>query len=204
MTANPVHSHELYLVRHGETAWNKERRMQGRKNSPLNAQGEDQARQVGALLARIIGNIEDFALMTSPLGRTRQTAEIIGNAIGRSVDEIVHDDLIQELSWGEWEGHVFRDIQAKWPDHVERWRGDHWNVGPPGGESYEAAHARAVKWFTTLAPGTKAIIVSHGGMGRLIRGAYANLPRAEILTLDLPQDAVFRLRNGQIERIEAG
>lgn len=203
MHANPYHRHELYLVRHGETAWNKERRMQGRKNSPLNAQGEEQARRVGALLARIIDGVDDFALMSSPLGRTRQTAEIIADAIGRPADRIIDDELIQELSWGEWEGRVFRDIQAKWPDHMERWQGDLWNIGPPGGESYADAHARAVKWFTTLAPATKAVIVSHGGMGRLIRGAYANLPQKEILTLDLPQDAVFRLRDGQIERIEA-
>ena len=77
-------------------------------------------------------------------------------------------------------------------------------VAAPGGESYESVEARVGDWLASLPPEPqrKVIVVSHGGSGRVVRGAYLGLPRAETLAQEVPQDAVFRLASGAVERID--
>ena len=94
----------LYLVRHGETEWNRAGRMQGGLDSPLTARGRDQARRIGLLLRDLIGRPEDCAMVVSPLGRARQTAGIIAEAMGIDGGLFVVDPLVREVTWGDWNG----------------------------------------------------------------------------------------------------
>jgi broad specificity phosphatase PhoE len=190
----------IYLVRHGQTEWNLERRMQGRKESRLTPLGKRQAAAMAELLADMT-TIEPPAawrLVSSPLGRARQTAEAIAARLGLPVEI---DERLAEISFGEWEGRL-RDEVA--PLHPELFATREWLVSPPGGETFDDVRARASAWLGEQAPEPerRVIAVSHGMTGRVLRGCYAGLSRQETLMLDVPQDAVYRLVNRQIDRFD--
>ena len=197
----------IYLLRHGETEWNRAGRVQGHLDSPLTPRGEAQAQAVGAALDELTDR-GDVAIVASPLGRTLATARIIGRALGRDGADIATDDRLREISRGEWEGMTFGEIETRDPGELARRRGDRWEHRPPGGESYADAGPRAADWLAGLDSLAEAnlagplIVVSHGGIGRLLRGLYASLPRDEMLALEQPQDAFHLLRDGQIGRID--
>lgn len=189
----------IYLVRHGETAFNRERRVQGHLDSPLTDLGQAQARKVGATLKGLIGGDPGWRIVTSPLGRTRATAEAIRLELGAPAPE--EDARLMELSWGEWDGRLRSELDA---EHPTLFDGVDWMFRSPTGEGYDALAARLADWLADLAPEPerKLVVVSHGVSGRVLRGLYAGLPRDEALTLEVPQDAVFRLSGGAIERID--
>ena len=122
----------LYLVRHGETEWNRAGRMQGSLDSPLTERGRGQARQVGLLLRDLIANPESCTTVVSPLGRARQTAGIIADAMGIGAERFAADELVREVTWGDWNGMTREEIIAADPEHWQRFRDDHWNVAAPG------------------------------------------------------------------------
>ena len=194
----------IYLVRHGETAWNREGRMQGQLDSRLTARGAAQARRIGQTLRALIDQRDGYSMVASPLGRARRSASIICDALGRDAGAFATDDRLKEISWGEWEGLTHDEIEARDPGELARRRRNLWYYAPRGGESYEAVAARVKDWLDEIAPGQRLIVVAHGTMGRVVRGLYANLPRPEILALERPQDALFRLHCGEVDRIEAG
>lgn len=193
----------IYLVRHGETVWNREGRMQGHLDSPLTPLGEEQARRVGEALGRAIDGGDRFAVVSSPLGRTRRTAAIIKVAAGWKAGAIATDDRLKEMTWGAWDGLTLDEIEVREPGEFERRRRNRWHYRPPGGESYEMVAARARDWHDAAMPGARLIVVAHGAIGRIIRGHHAGLSQAETLTLEEPQDAFFRLHEGRVERIDA-
>ncbi|MCI3131794.1 histidine phosphatase family protein [Phenylobacterium aquaticum] len=189
----------IYLVRHGQTVFNAEGRLQGHVDSPLTELGRDQARQAGAALARLTEGGAGWRIISSPLGRAQDTAEAIRQALGAPAIET--DDRLIELSWGEWDGRLRADLKAQ---HPEAFGETGWAFTAPIGESFEAARARLGGWLGALPPEPerRIIAVSHGVSGRILRGVYANLPRAETLAQAVPQDATFRLSGGAIERLD--
>lgn len=188
----------IYLVRHGETVFNAEGRQQGRLDSPLTALGEAQAASVGRLLQRIVGKPDGWRLVASPLGRTQATAAIIGKTLRLPVET---DPRLTEISFGEWDGRL-RDELAL--EHPKAFASQDWRFAAPGGESYEAVHARLADWLASQPPehSRKLIVVSHGGAGRVLRGAFMGLSREALWDMEIPQDAVYRLANGSIERFD--
>lgn len=188
---------ELYLVRHGETEWNAASRFQGKLDSPLTANGVAQAEACGRRLAAIAEQID--AVFASPLGRTRQTTAIITRFGG--YPEPQWDDRIAEVSIGSWNGLTHVDIDAQWPGQLDGTTAFDWYFRSPDGESYDAAVARATAWLNALQGVTLA--VSHGLIGRIIRGAYLGLTREETLCLPVPQDVIWHLADGKIEPISA-
>lgn len=190
----------IYLVRHGETEWNAERRMQGRRESRLTPLGRAQAESMAGLLAGRIGESGGWRLVSSPLGRALETAEAIAGRTGLPVEV---DERLSEIAFGEWEGKL-RDEMAQL--HPEIFAGRDWLVSPPGGETYEDVHARVAAWLADQPPepDRRVIAVSHGVAGRLLRGVYLGLGRHETLLQDVPQDAVFRLAGGRVERFDCG
>lgn len=186
----------LYLVRHGQTEFNLARRYQGALDSPLTALGVQQAGRMGELLATLVP--PGTPLVSSPLGRARHTAELIAATAGLARPTL--DPRLAEVSLGVWDGLTDEDIDFAFPgarDGTSRWD---WYFAAPDGESYDAMAARLGEWLAE-AKGP-LVAVSHGVAGRVIRGLYAGLDRDEALKLDVPQDAVFRLAEGRIERID--
>jgi probable phosphoglycerate mutase len=189
----------LYLVRHGQTEFNLARRYQGALDSALTALGVEQAGRMGALLATLVP--AGTRIISSPLGRARRTAEIIAQAAG--LDGPSLDPRLTEVSLGVWDGMTDEDIDFAFPDArdgTSRWD---WYFASPDGERYEGMTARLGEWLDEAKASNELLVaVSHGVAGRVIRGLYAGLDRDEALKLDVPQDAVFRLADGLVERID--
>jgi broad specificity phosphatase PhoE len=194
----------IYLVRHGQTEFNRERRIQGHVDSPLTELGVRQARAVGRLLRDLIRDPEGWRIVSSPLGRARSTAEIIAGKLANEFGAlpIELEPRIQEMSWGSFDGRLRAEIEAEHPETFGKtgWAFD----APTDGESYEVVAARVGDWLASLPPepDRRIIAVSHGISGRVLRGLYANLPRDEAGRQDVPQDAVFLLQHGGVGRID--
>ncbi len=190
----------IYLVRHGQTTFNAEGRIQGAKDSALTELGVRQARRVGAMLGRIVP--AETRIIASPRGRAQQTAQLIREA-GRLEAEIETDERLAEISLGAWDGLLKEDIRRQCPDYDAGERRWSWFFEAPGAESYETMAGRLRAWLEDArAAGGPVIAVSHGVAGRILRGLFLQLPREEALMLDIPQDACFRLSGGRIERLE--
>ena len=189
----------ILLLRHGETFWNREGRIQGRTESELTPRGERQALAMAGLVRDLVARSEGpFRLVSSPIGRALRTAEMVSAATGFPVE---WDERLAEIGCGDWEGKLRADIAHH---HPEVFATREWFFGAPGGETFEDVAARTQDWLADLPaePGRRVIAVSHGVTGRLLRGAYAGLGRQATLDQDVPQDAIYRLQNGQIDRFD--
>ena len=159
---------------------------------------------MGAALRREIAGIEEYKLVASPLTRTRQTAEIVCDAIGRPHSEISFDKRIMEISWGDWEGHTRPEIEQRWPGIYDRRRENKWEFQPPNGESYALLTERVGTWLKDVSEDEKLIAISHGASGRAIRGLYGKMAPGDAIGLTEPQDAFFLLSQGSIQEIPVG
>ena len=190
----------IYLCRHGQTEYNRAHRLQGQLESDLTPLGRAQAGAMGDLLRDLTAREPPapWRIVASPLRRARDTAGIIGARLDLPVE---FDDRLMELGLGEWEGRMRDDLGRERPEILTDRA---WFFASPGGETYEQVMARVSAWLAEQAaePERRLIVVSHGVAGRLLRGAYAGLPREEVLALDVPQDALYRLRAGQIDRFD--
>jgi probable phosphoglycerate mutase len=191
----------IYLIRHGETQFNREGRFQGRVDSPLTPLGLAQARAIAARLADLSSaSPGDWRIETSPLGRARRTAQIIAAAM--QLPEPMADQRLAEVSYGALEGLTRPEADARWPELA----GAPSMFGcAPGGESFEALSARVGDWLAEAerAPESSIVSVSHAGVIRTLRGLYLGLSLDVIRALDRPQDAIYALGGGRIERIDA-
>lgn len=139
----------LCLVRHGETDWNREERIQGSTDIPLNEAGREQARGTAAALAREQWDV----IVTSPLSRAMETAEIIASAVG--IGNVHIDADLSERAFGEAEGVPTGERRTRYPDGII-----------PGAESWEQVRSRAhhaIERIRSRWSGRRVIAVSHGG-----------------------------------------
>ena len=189
----------IYLARHGQTVFNRETRLQGRIDSALTELGLEQAARVGAWFAPRIDDPARWTIATSPLGRTRKTAEIIAGAAGLS-GRVVADDRLMELSIGSWEGKTRAELEALRP-HLA---GKPFFMHAPDGERWKSASTRIGAWLDDWADRNDqdVIAVSHAGAGKVLRALYLGLSLDQARQLETPQDAVFRLHGGRIERFD--
>jgi probable phosphoglycerate mutase len=195
----------IYLLRHGETEWNTQRRMQGRLDSPLTSRGQAQARALGLALGPILrGHDAEASILSSPQGRALATARLVAAGLGIAADSIATDQRLCEMTWGAMDGHTVPEIELKWPGQVAARRARHWDYVPPGGESYAMLQERlrplVAMWREAPAP---LVVVTHGAVGRVVRGLYLSLTPTETVALDEPQHIAFRLHGGAIEEIVA-
>lgn len=192
----------LYLVRHGRTEFNAEGRLQGGLDSPLTGLGQDQARRMGRLLRTLIGDPAGWDIQTSPLGRAVHTTRIICAELGPDVTYGL-DARLAEIRMGEWDGLKDEDIDLGYPGMRDGTTRHDFYFRAPGGEDYPTLAARLSDWLGAMAADPRPrIAVSHGLAGKVLRGLYAGLPVGEALRQDSPQDAVFRLSEGRIERFD--
>ena len=179
----------IYLVRHGETVWNREGRYQGAMNSTLTPLGRSQAASIGKTLATTIGR-QLHPLMThvSPLGRAQETAAIISQFIPLTMSS---EPQIAEISFGSWDGKSIREIERDCQILADENHQHNWLFRSPDGETFESARDRIEAWLQGLTE--PALVVTHALTSKLIRGIRRELNRDDTLQLDSPQDGFFIL-----------
>ena len=177
-----------YLVRHGETEWNAAARMQGQWDSPLTTRGREHARMTARLLSRL--GVD--AMFASPLGRVRETIEILSKTVPLPV---TFDDRLKEWSAGLWSGELWADLCHKWPAEWTAWEADRYHYRSPGGENFVDLSSRAQGFLAraSAASAERIAIVAHGFMNRALAGVLLNLPPADILRIRQGNDTLIRI-----------
>lgn len=188
----------LYVLRHGETEWNREGRIQGARDSALTERGRAQAAGMGrALAAELEHSPGPTIFLRSPLGRTRETSVIVGHRLGLDPSCWCDDSRLVEFSYGAWEGLTWPEIEAARPRAYAGWRADPEAFVAPGGESHLDLQRRSASVLSDIArSATRTVIVGHGVSGAVLRGLYLGLDARASLALRKPQDAFFRLQDG--------
>lgn len=184
----------LYFVRHGETDWNAEGRLQGGRDVPLNALGRVQAEEAGRRLRAQVGAaLDGFDFVASPLGRTRETMAILRRVLGLPPDAYRADARLREIAFGGWEGLTWRDVRRRDPAGLIARDRDRWNFVPPGGESY-ADLARRIA--PAVAVARETVMVAHGGVARALLVLATGLAPEEAPTVDVWQGRVLVIEDG--------
>jgi probable phosphoglycerate mutase len=175
----------VFLARHAQTEWNVRRRRQGRLDSPLTAAGVEQTRRHAAALKPMAID----AIFASPLGRTRETARILGDAL--ALEPLIVDDLA-ELDHGAFSGLTNDEIDARFPGERERRAAGKYTYRFPGGESYADADVRAARALGAIT-GRRPLLVAHEMVGRLLLRHLLDLDPAAALARTHPHHVVFEI-----------
>lgn len=181
---------DIFLLRHGETEWNTQGRFQGQLDSPLTARGRDQAGQLGRILLQSFAKRRVPPFHVSPLGRTQDIAAIVSRYMN-SPNMTLAEPRLQEVSTGVWDGLTAEEIEAGWPGALGGTDHYNWYFHSPNGETFETALTRVGSWLAEL--DGCVVAISHGLLGRLVRGAWLGLQAREMLCLPVPQDVVWHL-----------
>ena len=190
----------LYYIRHGQTDWNRDRRIQGQTDIPLNETGHEQARAIAARITQIVTDPADFEFIVSPLSRARQTMAHVLESYGLDEDTARVEPRLREVSFGEFDGKTWEQLNKYGIDPLAD-PGKYYKWRPTGGESYADTAKRVSSWLADQQ--TPAIVVAHGGISRILRGLVLGQTGAEFVGLPVPQDRFFKLENGEIEWIRA-
>jgi broad specificity phosphatase PhoE len=154
----------IYLVRHGQTAWNREEIFRGRTDVPLDETGLKQAE----LAAKYFRGMEIHGVYSSPLSRARETARKIAELHNLKVEPL---EGIIDLSFGNWEGHSHKDIQGNDQETYRLWREEPHRVRLPGGESLDDVRTRAMASLEEVIrnhSGKTLILVSHRVVNKVL------------------------------------
>ena len=189
----------VYIVRHGQTAWNAEGRLQGQAETDITDLGRAQADANGAKLKALIAEPDDFDFVASPMRRTRETMQRIRAAMGLDPDAYRVDRRLVEVSFGDWQGFTFLELEAMTPGATAVRSRDKWNFLPPGegAESYQMLMERIVPVFEEFLQPT--VCVTHGGVIRALVRHLTGLSMKEAARMPIPQDQVLRLQDGRLE-----
>jgi probable phosphoglycerate mutase len=179
----------VIAIRHGETAWNVDTRLQGQLDIPLNDTGRWQAQR----LAEALAHEPLAAIYSSDLSRAWATAEALSITTGLTVRA---DERLRERCFGAFQGQTWADIETQWPESSQRWRQRDLTFAPPGGENLPDFSARVVSAAAALAaahPGETIALVAHGGvMDCLYRAATR---------IDMSAPRSWQLGNASINRL---
>ncbi|MFU8815733.1 MAG: histidine phosphatase family protein [Pseudomonadales bacterium] len=179
----------LFVIRHGQTQWNVASRMQGRLDSALTEEGRRQAAVHGRTLAKL-GGVD--ALIASPLGRTRVTADLLRAHLDVAAR---YEPALMERDCGAWSGLTLARIEAEYP---EEWRArtlDPYHHRPPQGESLVDMEARVEGLLAALLSGAerRLALVTHGVMSRVILKLLLGLEPAAAVQVRHPNEVLYRL-----------
>ncbi len=189
----------IYVIRHGQTNWNAEARLQGGQDIPLNGLGRSQATANGVALGRLIGaEVDRFYFVSSPLGRARETMERVRDAMALDPKAYAIDRRLIEISFGEWEGLTLEEVEDRYPGVLADRDADKWHYRPPGerAETYEMLSERVLDWLKSLTGPT--VCVCHGGVMRALFRAIEGLDEAEASNLPIHQDRIARISDGRM------
>ncbi|MER8624705.1 histidine phosphatase family protein [Mesorhizobium sp. M1143] len=189
----------VYIVRHGQTQWNAESRLQGQADTDLNALGREQATRNGRRLAELIQNPEDFDFVASPMKRTRETMQRLRLAMQLDPDAYRTDPRLVEVHFGDWQGFTYAELDTRMPGSAKARRRNKWNFQPPGegAESYQMLLERVKPWFDAL--DRQTVCVTHGGVVRTLFRMVKGVSEHEAANLEVRQDRVLRLQDGRLD-----
>lgn len=168
----------MLLLRHGQTALSVDKRFSGLGDHGLTEVGRQQAADAGQRLATAGADV----VVTSPLLRARQTAEVVAAAAGL---EVLVDDGLRETDFGAWEGCTFGEVQQRWPDELAAWLSDT-AVAPPDGESFDATAVRVRRARDRL-------LAAHGGRSLVVVSHVSPIKTLLRFALDAPPSALYRM-----------
>src|SRR5436305_5349431 len=188
----------IYHIRHGETDWNVDGRLQGWRDLPMNARGLTQA----ASAARILHGLferegkspEDFTYVSSPLTRATTTMRIVRTELKLPVDDFACDDRLREIGYGTWEGQTLREMQERDPIVFAQRTANKWETAPPSGESYAELAARVRAWYATLTRDT--VVAAHGGTTRAVTVITGATTTEEAADCPIKQGEVYVFGKG--------
>ncbi|BBO93449.1 histidine phosphatase family protein [Desulfosarcina ovata] len=164
------------LLRHVETVWNREKRIQGQQDSPLTANGTAMARQYGTRLAAYPWN----QIVTSDLERAVQTGRLINETLKLPSTSV---RSLKEMDWGEWTGFTLAQIRAAGPERLALLDVDFWNHGPPGGETRGQLFVRIREALLSMARchrHERILVVVHGGVLKALFQGLADSPTGQV------------------------
>jgi broad specificity phosphatase PhoE len=192
----------IYYMRHGETAWNAEGRLQGTLDIPLNDRGRAQASHAGHVLAGLLQrdgrDATALPFVASPLGRARVTMELIRRVLELPPEDYALDDRLREIGYGVWEGSTLAQMQAADPRLYAMRQTAKWTMAPEGGETYATVQLRMRDWYDSLLVDTVA--VAHGGTARALMVALGIETPASAADLYIEQGTVYVFRDGRLEK----
>lgn len=179
----------FFMIRHGETDWNREKRYQGQVDIPLNALGREQAAGNGRLLAELGHEWTQWRFYSSPLGRARDTMEILRGELGLDPRNYAVDDRLIEITFGDWERKRLEELETEEPEEMAKRNANKWVHAPPGGESYADAVKRVAAFLDDLRE--PSVIICHGGILRATQFIIENGDGPAIADTSVPQDKVY-------------
>lgn len=184
----------IYMIRHGQTDWNAEGRLQGQQDISLNETGRAQASRNGDTLRDLVGpDVAGFDFVSSPLSRTRETMERLRRAMRLEPEAYRTDERLVELSFGDWEGQTLDEVGQVAPERLLARIEQKWGFIPPGkdAESYEILSWRVGAWLQSVSRPT--VCVTHGGVIRSIFRLVAKASEDEAATMTVPQDKILKI-----------
>ncbi|MBO6554145.1 MAG: histidine phosphatase family protein [Roseitalea sp.] len=183
-------AHPFYMIRHGETDWNREQRFQGQMDIPVNPTGLAQAAAYADMLRAERDDWSGWYFVASPLSRTRTTMEVLREGLGMAPGDYALDDDLKEVTFGDWEGHTLEALRDEVPHLVAAREADKWNFVAPGGESYAIAVDRVRRFLERLQG--PSLIVTHGGIIRGTRHLLEAIEGDSAARGRIPQDNIYR------------
>jgi probable phosphoglycerate mutase len=200
--SKPMPRPTLFYIRHGETDWKVEGRLQGRRDVALNARGCAQAVHCGEVLrglfARQGRDPASLDYRSSPLWRARETMELARQAMGLAAEGYEIDEALTEISFGDWEGFTIAQLRSRDPQGIAAREHDKWRFLPPGGESYEMMSARMGAWYEGLS--RDAVVAAHGGTARGLMAFLGSVAPATAPLLDITQGVVYVFEGSRLTR----
>lgn len=187
----------IFVLRHGETEFNADKKLQGHCNSSLTSKGSDQARRVGTTLKQYVEN-RPFRVYSSTLGRALQTSQIVCEELNYSYENLNKEPRLKEFSLGEWEQRTIPSLVQEIPDLLAQ---NDWYLQAPNCETYESVRERLSSWLRDVAHDEDIVVVSHGLTGIVLRGLLLGMDYTQVWQQDLPQDAFFIIEDGRITRV---
>jgi len=175
----------IYFARHGQTDWNAERRLQGQRDIPLNALGRIQAAQCGTILRDLFARdnlrAADLDYVSSPLGRARDTMELMRTGLGLPPNDYRIDPRLMEMSFGRWEGYTYEELQLREAQSLAAREKDKWGFVLPEGESYEQLVVRV----------RDTVVAAHGGVCRALIAHLGIEPKETASLGDIGQGCLY-------------
>ncbi|MCX8793186.1 phosphoglycerate mutase family protein [Vibrio parahaemolyticus] len=187
----------IFVLRHGETEFNADKKLQGHCDSSLTLKGSDQARRVGTTLKQHVEN-RPFRVYSSTLGRALQTSQIVCEELNYSYENLNKESRLKEFSLGEWEQRTIPSLEQEIPNLLAQ---NDWYLQAPNCETYESVRERLSSWLSDVAHDEDIVVVSHGLTGIVLRGLLLGMDYTQVWQQDLPQDAFFIIEDGRITRV---